>query len=247
MPGALASEARSWRGTAWRFVEAQHIVSTLKLVDTLAEQELLERLIEDTKPRIPPECAHLDYLLATPFRYGSYPAGSRLRPAGMSRGVFYCSLAPETAAAEIAFYRLLFLAESPQTPPPRNPAEFTAFSVALATPFALDLTKGSLAARSEEWTRPADYAPCQAIAGEAREAGIEIIFYQSVRDPERRLNLGVLECAAFERHAPVDRQTWRISFTSIGVSAICEHPRKSIGFTIGDFGEDPRLTKGKQV
>ena len=58
-------------GRCWRVVEAQHVVSTLKLVDTLAEQALLEDLLEETKPPVPPECRHLHYLLATPFRYGA--------------------------------------------------------------------------------------------------------------------------------------------------------------------------------
>jgi hypothetical protein len=52
-------------------VEAQHHVSTLKLVDTAEEQGLLEALIEQTKPRVLPECRHLQYLLYTPFRYGA--------------------------------------------------------------------------------------------------------------------------------------------------------------------------------
>jgi hypothetical protein len=52
-------------------VEAQHQVSTHKLVDSLSEQALLEELIEATKPTVPPECRHLDYLLFTPFRYAA--------------------------------------------------------------------------------------------------------------------------------------------------------------------------------
>jgi hypothetical protein len=242
-PAELASEAASWRSTAWRLVEAQHIVSTLRLVDSLEEQQVLEELLEDTKPRIPPECEHLDYLLATPFRYAPYPTGSRFRPPGRTAGVFYCSVAVETAVAEIAFYRLLFFAESPDTPMPRNPAEFTAFSVAIATPLAIDLTKGTLARRAEEWTRPADYGPCQQLAALARETGIEVIGYRSVRDPQHGLNLAVLECSAFEEPAPVDRQTWRISFTPARVSAICEHPRSGIGFSVDDFAADPRLKR----
>ena len=84
--GALSSEAVKLEGKVWRLVEAQHRVSTLKLVDTLDEQALLEDLIEETKPAIPVECRRLDYLLATPFRYGSvYPQGSRFRRAGRTR------------------------------------------------------------------------------------------------------------------------------------------------------------------
>ena len=91
----------------------------MALVDTLAEQHLLEELLERSKPPVPPECRGLHYLLATPFRYGApYPAGSRFRRAGLTPGVFYASQAPETAVAEMAFHRLLFFAESPGTPWP---------------------------------------------------------------------------------------------------------------------------------
>jgi hypothetical protein len=70
-------------------VEAQHRISTLKLVDTVEEQQALEQLIEETKPPLPPECAGLHYLLSTPFRYGAvYPVGSRFRRAGLTEGVF---------------------------------------------------------------------------------------------------------------------------------------------------------------
>ena len=68
-PDALRFEAQPFAGTAWRLVEAQHRVSTLKLVDNLAEQAALEAILEDTKPALPEECRALDYLLATPFRY----------------------------------------------------------------------------------------------------------------------------------------------------------------------------------
>jgi hypothetical protein len=94
-------------GICWRLVEAQYHVSTLKLVDSVAEQELIENLIEMTKPPLPLECRDLHYLLSTPFRYGAvYPNGSRFRRAGMTEGVFYASETPQTAVAEMTFYRL---------------------------------------------------------------------------------------------------------------------------------------------
>jgi hypothetical protein len=76
-PAALSSDARALAGTCWRLVEAQHRVSTLKLVDSVDEQETLEELIQASKPALPPECRHLHYLLSTPFRYGAVcPDGS---------------------------------------------------------------------------------------------------------------------------------------------------------------------------
>ena len=144
-PGALSSEAVRLEGKYWRMVEAQHRVSTLKLVDTLDEQALLEDLLEESKPVLPPECAGLDYLLATPFRYGAvYPYGSRFRRAGRTLGVYYAALSVETALAEMAFYRLLFFAESPATPLPGNAADYTAFSAAVATERSIDLTRPPL-------------------------------------------------------------------------------------------------------
>src|SRR5215469_7653183 len=110
-PAALSSDRRAIAGTCWRLVEAQHHVSTLKLVNSVGEQAVLEELIEATKPPLPPECRDLHYLLSTPFRYGSvYPTGSRFRRAGMSEGVFYASEKPQTAVAEMTFHRLLFFA-----------------------------------------------------------------------------------------------------------------------------------------
>src|ERR1035437_2149242 len=88
-PAALSSDARSLAGTCWRLVEAQHHVSTLKLLDTVDEQKQLEDLIEATKPPLPPECRDLHYLLSTPFRYGAvYPIGSRFRRGCCSLGVY---------------------------------------------------------------------------------------------------------------------------------------------------------------
>ncbi len=54
---------------AWRGVEAQHIVSTMRLVDTLDEQSVLECILESSKPPLPAGGAAKHYLLATPFRY----------------------------------------------------------------------------------------------------------------------------------------------------------------------------------
>ena len=183
-PAALISKARAYAGAVWRLVEAQHRVSTLKLVDSLAEQARLEDILEETKPAVPPECRHLDYLLSTPFRYGAtYPHGSRFRRAGKTPGVYYAAERPETAAAEMVFYRFLFYAESPAPPSPDDAAEYTAFSVDLRTERSIDLMADPLVQDSGHWTHPTDYFACQSLAGAAREAGADLIRFRSVRDP----------------------------------------------------------------
>ena len=240
-PAALRSEAQPLTRSGWRLVEAQHRVSTLKLVDSLAEQALLEEILEETKPPLPEPCRGLDYLLATPFRYRPYPQGSRFRRAGLTPGVWYGAERVATAVAEMVFYRYLFQAESPATPFPDDAAEYTAFSARIATPAALDLTAGVLARDAALWTHLTEYDPCQALAEAAREAGAEVIRYASVRDPRRGANLAVLGCAAFGARAPATRQTWRIRIGASGAQALREHPPLGLEFARADFAADPRL------
>ncbi len=243
-PAALSSESRPLSGTCWRVVEAQHVVSTLKLVDTLAEQELLERLLEERKPPVPPECRGLHYLLSTPFRYGApYPRGSRFRRAGLTSGVFYGSHGVTTAVAEMAFARLLFFAESPTTPWPVNASEHTAFSVRYRTKSGLDLTVAPFNRQAAAWSHPTDYAPCQALADAARTAGVQALRYTSARDPRGGQTVALLTCAAFASRAPVERQTWRLHIDATGVRALCDFPTQRIAFDRAAFASDTRIVR----
>ena len=240
-PAELSSSRAPLDVEVWRIVEAQHRVSTMKLVDSLAEQKLLEDIIERSKPAVPEECRHLHYLLFTPFRYPS-PKGSRFRWPGAGEGVFYSACCPETAVAEASFYRLLFFAESPGLPFPKNPSEYTAFSVPLLATAPVDLRLPPFDAREEVWTRLNDYGPCQDFAAAAREAGIEAICYSSVRDPERRPCYAVLRCSAFAAAEPAHRQTWQLLASASGVYAYCEYPKYGITYPIGTFARDSRLS-----
>ena len=241
-PAALSSEARPLSGHCWRLVEAQHIVSTLKLVDTLAEQELLERLLDRSKPAVPPECRKLHYLLSTPFRYGApYPEGSRFRRAGMTPGVFYASVHVSTAVAEMAFARLRVFAESPATPWPANASEHTAFSVRFRTAAAIDLMRPAFEEDAAAWINPIDYSACQALAEAARAAGIGVVRYRSARDSRGGRNIALLTCTAFASPAPLERQTWRLHLDSGGVRALCDFPEQRLAFDRGTFANDPRI------
>jgi hypothetical protein len=239
--GALSSERRRIAGVCWRVVEAQHRVSTMKLVDTLAEQSALESLIEATKPPVPPDCQHLHYLLATPFRYGAaYPSGSRFRRAGLTPGVFYASKTAATAMAEMTFHRLLFFVDSPETPWPADAGDYTAFSVRVHTAAGLDLTAPPFDADHARWAHPVEYAPCQALADAARAAGIDLLRYPSARDANG-INLALLECRAFAALAPIERQTWRVSLNAHGARVVCEFPEARLEFDRQAFAADPRI------
>ena len=54
----------------YRLVEGQYYIATRKLVDSLTEQDVLERILNTSKPAAPMHNVHgsLHYLLFTPFR-----------------------------------------------------------------------------------------------------------------------------------------------------------------------------------
>src|SRR5262245_9040792 len=235
-PAAVSRERRRLSGSCWRVVEAQHYVSTMKIVDTVEEQGVLELLLDETKAAMPIECRHLHYLLFTPFRYGApYPDGSRFRRAGYTAGVFYASETIEVAIAEMAFHRLLFFLDAPGVPWPSNAVEHTVFSVAFKTTAGVDLTRAPFDRDRVRWTDRTDYAACQTLADEAREAGAEVLRYESARahDPRPGINVALLTCRAFASRKPSLMQTWRLHMNAHGVRAIGNAPDQRI-----EFGRD---------
>lgn len=213
----------------------------MRLTDTLAEQQVLEDLLERSKPAVPPEFAGFDYLIYTPFRYAPYPTGSRFRRAGQPEGVFYGSERPGTAIAEIGFYRLLFFAEAPDAVLPSAPVEHTVFAVRCAADRCLALFEPPLDRSAVLWRHPTDYEPCQRLADAAREAGVQVIRYLSVRDPGGGRNAAILSAAAFADRRPRRQQTWHVFPGAASVRAWCEQPKQSLEFRREDFGNDPRL------
>ncbi len=238
---ALLSRATALSGSFWRTVEAQHIVSTMKLTDSLDEQATLEELIEETKPPVPPDCIGLDFLLMTPFRYSRQnPWGSRFRKPYAESGVFYAAERSETAIAETVFHRLRFFADSPETPWPQNASEYTAFSVEVRSERSIDVAAFP-ADELADILDPSDYSAGQALSEKAREAAIASIKYPSVRDPDHYANVALLTSAVFAKSEPTGRQTWRIYLDGNGARALCELPSHSLAFGRDAFNADPRM------
>lgn len=212
-PAALSSKALNLFFKVWRMVEAQHLASTSKLVDTRAEQELLEDILEERKPPIPQEAADLHYLLFSPFRYLTrHPSGSRFR-AVQDPGVFYAAETVRTAAAEVGYWRWRFLQDT--TGLDRlQPCSFTAFRVPIKTS-CVDLREPPFDIDASKWSHPFDYSATQAFGRIARDAGIGAILFQSVRDPERRFCAAVLTPLAFAAKKPDSAtQTWVLTIST---------------------------------
>ena len=76
---------------------------------------------------------------------------------------------------------------------------------------AVDLRQPPFVRERARWTRPDDYAATQAFGVVAREAGVDAIRYESVRDPARGGCCAVLHWRAFARPSPLEQQTWLLS------------------------------------
>ncbi len=212
MPHAVASEANPWRGKIWRIVEAQHMASTMKIVDNAQEQDLLETLLEGSKPAQPATAAGLDYLLATPFRYNPLRSGSRFR-AVTDPGVFYGAESVRTACAELGYWRWKFLKDAVDLER-LEPVAHTAFAAEVSTSL-VDLRQAPFSADAPAWQHPSDYSATQAFARVARAAEVGAIQYRSVRDPSPACCVALLTPTAFAKPKPLaSMQTWWLAVRS---------------------------------
>jgi hypothetical protein len=211
-PHAVESEAAPCRLDPWRAVEAQHVASTRRLVDSNEEQAVLENLLDESKPGTAVSTAGLDYLLATPFRYPPPPGGSRFR-SPTDPGVFYAADERRTACAELGYWRWRFVMDSAALAKAGlGPVAHTLFRVKIAAT-GIDLREKPFARDSKKWTHPSDYGPTQALAAVARRTAVTAIRYESVRDPGKGGCAAILEPSAFRARKPVSYQTWFLTVT----------------------------------
>ncbi|HYF17929.1 MAG TPA: RES family NAD+ phosphorylase [Ramlibacter sp.] len=203
----------AWFGTAaparrelWRGVEAQHQVATLRLVDDLDEQLLLEQALEASKPPLPPEGTRLHYLLFTPFRYRS-PWPSRFRRPDHA-GAWYGAEDTATVAAEVAHWRRRFFLDSHGLRDGELVTEHT-FFLARFDGVELDLTQPPWAARRDLWRHPHDYGSCHELAATLRREHPQVgaIRYESARRKGGLCGV-VFQPEALRLPAPHRQETW---------------------------------------
>ena len=189
---------------AWRVVEAQHLVSTRKLVDSDPEQALLEELIDGVKPPAPSGQRH--YLLFTPFRYPPLRHGSRFGSAA-ERGIWYGSEAVPVALAESAYYRLLFREGTTAALGPIR-VDVTAFQVRMRTKSGVDLTRPPFASLREDISSATRHDASQSLGAHMRTNGVELFLFVSARDPHGGTNVGAFTPSVFGRAKPRNLETW---------------------------------------
>ncbi len=227
-PGPLSGELI-------RIVESQEHVATTALVDNLAEQSLLEQLLETVKPPAHSGTAQLHYLLSTPFRYPPLRHGSRFG-GRYKPSLFYASQTLATAFAEVAYYRWVFW-QGMGAPPAsgRLLTQHTAFGAAYASARGVRLQEPPCAAHRETLTDPARYDATQALGGALRSAGVEVIEYTSARDPQHGINVALFTPGALPERNPRWQQSWLCETTSDIVRARSRDAAQIFTFEKVDF------------
>jgi len=217
-------------GDLLRIVESQAQVATSALVDDLAEQALLEGLIETSKPPVRPGTEGLDYLLAAPFRYPPLRHGSRFG-IRFEPGIFYASKAVSTVLAETAYYRLVFWTGMAEPPPGgRLLTQHTLLGARYRSERGLRLQAPPFDRFEAILIHPVDYGPTQRLGRDLRSAGVQAFEYLSARTTRRALNLALLNPAALASRKAQSRGQWlcetraeRVSFSAAAAHASIEH------------------------
>jgi len=203
---------RTRAAVLWRGVEAQHLVATMRLVDNLEEQRVLEELLEASKPPLPEAARPKHYLISTPFRYRS-PIATRFRRAA-DPGIWYGAEELKTACAEVAYWKWRFLTDSEGLAAQALHTQHSFFR-ANARGRCADLTTAPWKASAPAWTHKSDYSACQDLAGEARRRDLAWIRYAAVR-VANGVGGAVLRPDALSLSAPQAQQTWACKTTAEG-------------------------------
>jgi hypothetical protein len=218
-PAQWLATAKAAARDLWRGVEAQHLVATMRLVDDLQEQELLEQLLEASKPPLPAAAPSRPYLISTPFRYAS-PWPSRFREADQP-GAWYGADEAQTVAAELAYWRWRFFIDSDGLRQEQVVTQHTFFSARFKG-VELDLTAPPWKTLRSHWRDPDDYARCPRLAAQVHQVErppIASIRYESARREHAACQV-VFEVAALTLPAPNQQQTW-----------ICKATREAVFFS----------------
>lgn len=191
-------------------IESQSKIATRKLVDTDAEQAMLEHMIDTVKPPMPIGMTRMHYLLSTPFRHPPLRWGSRFGTR-TERGIWYGSMTLDTAFAEVAYYRYVFLAGTSAKLTPLT-VELSAFRADVSTKKGVDLVRAPYEKDAAKIFSRTTYAHSQPLGAELRAAGCEAFLFTSARDKKKGTNVGLLE-PCFSKPSPFDLKTYLCTTT----------------------------------
>jgi hypothetical protein len=227
-------------GDIYRLVESQEQVATNSLVRTLAEQALLEDLIESSKPPLPSGTSGLHYLLATPFRYPPLPYGSRFG-SRFEPGLFYAARTPATTLAESAYYRFVFWSGMLTPPAEALHTRHTMFNAGICTERGLQLQLAPFDEFRDELTHRSAYTSTQTLGTAMRAAGVIAFEYRSARDPQAGIDVALFTPEALASRSPNILDEWLCETDGARVGYYSRHGGGFHEFPLGTFTVDGRL------
>lgn len=218
----------------YRLVESQEQIATLGLVNNIYEQGVLEDLIESTKSPLPEDNRSLHYLLTTPFRYPPLKYGSRFGTT-FEQGLFYGSLNMETALAETAYYRFVYMLgpETPYEHPISN--QYSSFSVKVRSDKGIFLDQTPFVKYEDILMSPSSYNATQGLGSKMRELKIEVFQYTSARDKSKGKNIALFSPKAFQSKTPAHLTTWLCQTRIDEVGFIAKEGQQRVSYLQKDF------------
>ncbi len=215
----------AYENEIYRIVEGQHFIATRKLVDTDEEHNILENIIERSKP---PAKTHnsngqLHYLLYTPFRYPPLKSGGRFHKR-FEQSIFYGAEDLKTAMAEIAYGRFAFMQHSEAVFKSMHVAH-THFTVLVKSDKAVLLTEMPFNVCRTQISHPKSYSASQALGTAMRASGVEMFNFYSARQKDG-VNVGLFCSEAFCKNKPSNEMHWSVFIDAQTV----EFKRVSFGF-----------------
>lgn len=223
-------------GTLFRMVESQEHIATSGYVDTLAEQAVLEELLESCKPPYPDTAAEdLHYLLKTPFRYPPLLWGSRFGRVH-EPSLFYGGESLDATLAEAAYYRFVFLFAMEGTPPTsRLKTQHTVFTVSYETPNGVALQEPPFDAYQAQLTDPYHYEDAQTLGTAMREAGVSAFKYTSARAKPEAICAALFDTSPFTCSSPLTMEPWLCEATQETVVFKSVAMPKIFHFSLSEF------------
>ncbi len=224
-------------GQLYRLVESQEQIATMGLVDTLAEQDRLEHLIDGSKPAYHVDVEGLHYLLSTPFRYPPLKFGSRFG-SRFEPSLFYGARAITTVLTESAYYRFVFW-EGMVAPPPSGgyQTQHTLFGAVFETVHGIRLHRPPFDDYQAALAHKNDYSATQPLGQTLREIGVLAIEYRSARDPLQGINVALYAPAVFTSPRPTLQEGY-VCETTPSTVAFVSSEKKMYSFDRNSFMVD---------
>jgi hypothetical protein len=231
-----SSDADSWRATnAWRLIETQEVAATRAITPSAKAQQRLEELLDRYKPPVSADCAHLSYLLSTPFRYPPLQYGSRFGSI-WTRGIFYAALEKSTACAEAAVYLWLFQSGPVDLGPLKKIRDQRClFNVKLHSVNAVDLRAIKKPTTLPKIMQKNDWQYSQLVGDCLREAHIDFFYYPSCRI-DNGCNIAVISPQAFVEPQPQIQESWQLQLDQ--ETCWFSNRQESFEFCFDDFAID---------